>query len=211
MSPFQPADGYQTLWLLKHHLSVGDLEPLDSWKVHFTENKIETRTCPGHVPGYWVSTVSSFPLAEGGGSRSTCRAPCLHLFPLLPSLPCHLFLGSVRASSFIRLSLPPLLLLLSYLHPCFLASPLSSITGATAAERCQNSPRCRSAWRTVTRRPCIAAGGERDTAVLLVLPADRILYTLCLTKRKTCSWKPQKKVSHVLLVSLMRPLLKDGD
>lgn len=66
MSPFQPADGYQTPLLLKHHLSVGDLEPLDSWKVHFTENRIETRTCPGHVPGYWVSTVSSFPLAEGG-------------------------------------------------------------------------------------------------------------------------------------------------
>lgn len=197
---------------------LNTIQVLEIWS-HWTPGKLILQKI-GSKPGRAQDTslVIGSPLSHpspwlggGGGSRSTCRAPCLHLSPSLPSLPCHLFLGSVRASSFIRLSLPPLLLLLSYLHPCFLASPLSSITGATAAERCQNSPRCRSAWRTVTRRPCIAAGGERDTAVLLVLPADRILYTLCLTKRKTCSWKPQKKVAHVLLVSLMRPLLKDGD
>lgn len=141
MSAFQPADGYWQVMVCYFPVREFYRKQNANW------------TCPGLVPGYWVSLLSHPSPWLRGGSRRSYQVPCLHPSP-------------ATASS----SIPPPALLA--LHPCFLASPLGSITGATAAERCQNSLRCWSAWQTVARRPCIAAGAENHATLFLGRPAD---------------------------------------
>lgn len=162
MSPFRLTEVYQTR-PVESRLSVGEIggnwtAVVPSWEVHFYQKKKKTGCKPGHVQVSPLSHPRPVPLPSSISPLGPV-SPDLSQRPL--SSPHRPSVSSAPLGSS------------SYLRPRFLASPLCSITGATAAEPLPELPQVPVCLARVeggggggcmTRHPCVAAGGESDTA-----------------------------------------------